>query len=190
MEGQSLAAHAIAERQRLEQENREADERYAAAQAARAAAEASAAAAAAAGPQYAGGEEEYWEEWEEWEEGGYEEVAYNQGRKEGHEELRVEPAVLYQSLGATSEANIFFGGEWSRIFAAYGSRCEQYGGHWVGHTCHLGRHSSGGGSQSACEFVAGSGGSIVGGAVGSIAGPPGTFVGGLVGGWLGSKVCG
>jgi hypothetical protein len=79
------------------------------------------------------------------------------------------------------------------------SRCEQYGGHWQyakgkggpgakNYIC-VGVHSPGG-SKSACDFVAGSGGSIIGMVGGSVVGPVGTFAGGLLGSWLGSKVCG
>jgi hypothetical protein len=68
------------------------------------------------------------------------------------------------------------------------SRCEQYGGHWSGHKCVGVR--SGRPSKSACDFVAGGAGTVVGSAVGSVVGPAGTFGGGLVGGWLGSQVCG
>ena len=132
---------------------REAAEREAAARAAaEQAAREAAAAAAVAGPQYAG-EEEYFEEYEEWyeEEGGYEYASDQSGGKPGQEEAHVEPAVLYRPLGQESEG-LSLGGEWSRIFAEYGSRCEQYGGHWVGHTCHLGRHSRGGSTpESRCR---------------------------------------
>jgi hypothetical protein len=88
------------------------------------------------------------------EEGGYEYASYHHVAESGKEEHHIEPAILFQSLDDASAANSFFGGEWSRIFAEYGSRCEQYGGHWVGHTCHLGRHSHGGGSINLGEDCA------------------------------------
>jgi RHS repeat-associated protein len=96
LEGQGIAAGAIGQRHKEEEEEqREADERYAAEQAARAAAEA-AAEAAVAGPQYAG-EEEYWEEWEE-EEGEYEYVSNRHGGESSTEEHHIESGVLYQPL--------------------------------------------------------------------------------------------
>jgi hypothetical protein len=71
------------------------------------------------------------------EEGGYEYAADHSGgenSKSGTEEAHIEPAVLYQPLGEASEVGSF-GEEWRRVFIEYGSRCEQYGGHWQGHRC-------------------------------------------------------
>jgi hypothetical protein len=68
------------------------------------------------------------------EEGEYEYISDYQGAGNGKGEAHIEPAVLYQPLGeATSDDS--FGDEWRRILIEYGSRCEQYGGHWSGHRC-------------------------------------------------------
>jgi RHS repeat-associated protein len=130
-----------------------------------------------------GGGSEYVEEWEEWEEeeGEWEYASYHSGSGTEHEEPHRESAVFTQPLGDTTE-------DWFRILIAVGSRCEQYGGHWSHHKC-VGTRT-GGGSKSACVWVAGSGGAMAGAAVGSVAGPGGSLAGSLVGGWLASKVCG
>jgi RHS repeat-associated protein len=100
------AARERTEREAAEQAAREAAAREAAAQAAR---EAAWDAQWGAGPQYMGGGEEGGEEpgeeeYEEGEEeGGYEYVSHHQRGKEMHDELRIEPAVLYQPL---REANV------------------------------------------------------------------------------------
>jgi hypothetical protein len=67
------------------------------------------------------------------------------------------------------------------------SQCNKTG---QGCTGHRGGGKGGGGSTSACNFVAGGAGGLLGGAVGSLGGPGGTMAGGAVGSWLGSKVCG
>lgn len=71
------------------------------------------------------------------EEGGYEYASDHSGGdngKSGTEEAHIEPAVLYQPLGEASAVGSF-GEEWRRILIEYGSRCEQYGGHWSGRRC-------------------------------------------------------
>jgi RHS repeat-associated protein len=129
--------------------NREADERQTAREAAareaaaraaaeKAAREAAEDAATAAGPQYAGGEEwgENSEEWEEWEEeGSYQWASYNKDGEHG-KEARLEPAVLYQSLGAASSelsehGSSEHGGNYRDVS---GDGCGDGGychGHWV-----------------------------------------------------------
>jgi hypothetical protein len=103
--------------------------------------------------------------WMKEEEGGYEYASYNKGGengKPGNEEAHVEPAVLYQPLGEASEA-MSFEGEWSRIFIEYGSRCEQYGGHWQGHQCvgiHHRGHGHGTGKDVACTVIGAIGGAV------------------------------
>jgi hypothetical protein len=69
------------------------------------------------------------------EEGSYEYASDHHEPNEGHEEAHIEPAVLYQALGEAASDDDSFGEEWRRIFIEYGSRCEQYGGHWKGHRC-------------------------------------------------------
>jgi hypothetical protein len=69
------------------------------------------------------------------EEGGDEYASDRHEANEGHEEAHIEPAVLYQPLGAAASDDDSFGEEWRRILIEYGSRCEQYGGHWSGHRC-------------------------------------------------------
>jgi RHS repeat-associated protein len=92
------------------------------------------------GPGEEGGEEE-WEEGEE-EEGEY--VSYHHGVRPGHEELHLEPAVLYEPLGEASMVNGHeppnFNRESERRAHQPSSRCVQYGGHWQGHTCVAVRH--------------------------------------------------
>jgi hypothetical protein len=122
------------------------------------------------------------------EEGSYEYASDHHEPNEGHEEAHIEPAVLYQALGEAASDDDSFGEEWRRIFIEYGSRCEQYGGHWKGHRCVGVRHSGGG--SDGCEFVAGSLGGLVGGAIGTFVGPAGTLLGGTVGSYAGTKVCG
>jgi hypothetical protein len=123
------------------------------------------------------------------EEGEYEYISDYQGAENGKGEAHIEPAVLYQPLDEASALGSF-GDEWRRILIEYGSRCEQYGGHWKGHKC-VGARNHGGGSKSACEFVAGGGAGLVGAAVGTAAaGPVGGLAGGTVGTWLGGLVCG
>jgi hypothetical protein len=78
---------------------------------------------------------------------------------EQHEEGRIEPAVLYQPLGEASDV-LGLDAEWRRIFIEYGSRCEQYGGHWKGHKC-VGVRNHGGGSKSACESAGAAGAATV-----------------------------
>jgi len=94
--------------------------------------------------------------WGEEEEGSYEYAADQQGAENGKSEAHIEPAVLYTPLGGnTSEDDGFDEDEWRRIFAEYGSRCEQYGGHWKGHRCVGVRHSGGGNAGDTCRTVAG-----------------------------------
>jgi hypothetical protein len=133
--------------------------------------------AAAAGPQYEGGEEEWGEEeyWEE-EEGEYENAAYKHGES-GKEEAHLEDGVLYQPLGESTTFNFLI---WNEGHEA-GSRCVQYGGKWKGHRC-VGIRSRPG-SRSACDWVFGSGGALVGGALGNVPGA-------LIGGWVGTLPCG
>jgi hypothetical protein len=88
-------------------------------------------------------------QWNE-EEGEYEYAADQQSGTQGKEEAHIEPAVLYQPLGeATSDDS--FGEEWRRILIEYGSRCEQYGGHWKGHKC-VGIRASNG--KADCSAIA------------------------------------
>jgi hypothetical protein len=68
------------------------------------------------------------------EEGEYEYASHQQHGESGNEQAHIEPAVLYQPLGEVADAD-GFDEEWRRIFIEYGSRCEQYGGHWQGHRC-------------------------------------------------------
>jgi hypothetical protein len=82
------------------------------------------------------------------EEGGYEYVS-NHKEGAGKEEPHTEPAVLYQPLGETGDA-LSFGTEWQRILIEYGSRCEQYGGHWSGHSCVGIRHPK---SSPAAKYI-------------------------------------
>jgi len=65
-------------------------------------------------------------------EGEYEWATYHNGG--GKEGAHAEPAVLYTPLGGGNEDD-GFEDEWRRIFTEYGSRCEQYGGHWQGKRC-------------------------------------------------------
>jgi hypothetical protein len=97
---------------------------------------------------------------------GYEYIAsYHPGGAEngkGKEEARIEPAVLYQPLGEATDAD-GLDEEWRRIFIEYGSRCEQYGGHWVGHTCHLPSHHGRGRvtvKDVACTLAGAAGGAV------------------------------
>lgn len=127
-----------------------------------------------AGPQYAGGEEEYWEEWEEYgeEEGGYEYVSDHHNGENGKEEAHIEPAVLYPPLGEATDTD-GLDEEWLRIFIEYGSRCEQYGGHWQGHKC-VGIPSHGHGHVTVRDVGCTIAGAI-GGAIGDV---PGALVAG------------
>ncbi|HEY4812164.1 MAG TPA: hypothetical protein VIH71_14010, partial [Solirubrobacteraceae bacterium] len=68
-------------------------------------------------------------------EGWYEYASDHHEANEGDEEAHIEPAVLYQPLGEAASDDDSFGDEWRRILIEYGSRCEQYGGHWKGHRC-------------------------------------------------------
>jgi len=147
---------ALGYREHQERVQRELAEKAAAEAAARAAAEA-ARNAALAGPQYE--EEEWWYE----EEGEYEYASYHHEANEGHEEAHIEPAVLYQPLGEAASDDDSFGEEWRRILIEYGSRCEQYGGHWRGHKC-VGIPSHGHGHVTvrdvACTIAGAIGGAI------------------------------
>jgi hypothetical protein len=67
-------------------------------------------------------------------EGGSEYASYHHVAEDSEEEAHLEPAVLQQQVGEASEA-MSFEGDWSRISIEYGSRCEQYSGHWEGHGC-------------------------------------------------------
>jgi hypothetical protein len=89
------------------------------------------------------------------EEGEYEWASYHHGVKpEGEsQEVHVEPAVLYQSLGEVS-STYGLSEEWRHIFIEYGSRCEQYGGRWKRHRC-VGTRKSGGPSRKSCAIQAG-----------------------------------
>jgi hypothetical protein len=110
------------------------------------------------------------------EEGGYEEIAYHDGKEEPH----IEPAVLVQPLtneegGATTTLGSIVplcrpgqntlcarfayrnGKHRSRPYSngeKGGSRCAEYGGHWQGHTC-VGVRSPGGESGDACRTIGG-----------------------------------
>jgi hypothetical protein len=140
------------------------------------------------------------------EEGEYEYVSDHQSGKEGKAEAHIEPAVLYQPLWAEAGEGSGEGGggesEGFRIPVAGGcpstsDPCYKHIRHHSGRANEgsaCGRRSGcggGGGSGSACEFVAGGLGGIAGGAIGTVAGgPPGGMLGGAVGGWAASKVCG
>jgi RHS repeat-associated protein len=97
------------------------------------------AASFAAGPQYAASELEWGEEWYWEEEGGYgwEYASDHQGAKEGHEQVRIESAVLYQPLleagsGGPSEHRQSEDG--GATHEASGDGCGDggyCGGHWV-----------------------------------------------------------
>ena len=95
------------------------------------------------------------------EEGEYEWASYHSDG--GKEQAHAEPAVLYTPLGGGNEDD-GFEDEWRRIVTEYGSRCEQYGGHWKGHKCVGVRHH---GHPSACIVEAGKGaaGGAIGGAI-------------------------
>lgn len=111
--------------------------------------------------------------WRE-EEDGYEYASDQQGAENGKQEAHVEPAVLYQRLGGdTSEDDGFDEDGWRRIFAEYGSRCEQYGGHWQGHRC-VGIPSHGHGHVTVRDVGCTIAGAI-GGAVGDV---PGALIAG------------
>jgi RHS repeat-associated protein len=111
--------HSSEQSQKVEENymaEKRAAEEAAARQAAKEAAERAAElAAAAGGPQYAAteqwGPEEEWEEWWE-EESEWEYVSGRPGGKEGHEEARVEPAVLYQPLNGEDARD---GGEFHEV---------------------------------------------------------------------------
>ena len=106
-----MAAYAIGvgEVGRAEEEAARAARRAAEEAAARAAAEAAAEEAAIeaarnAGPQYTGGEEEWYEEEYYEEESGYEYASYHQGAENGEQEAHVESAVLYQPIPVNEDA--------------------------------------------------------------------------------------
>lgn len=97
----------------------------------------------------------------------YEYAAYQHDGTQGKEEEHVEPAVLYQPLGEISEDSSF-GEEWRRVLIEYGSRCEQYGGHWQGHKC-VGIPSHGHGHVTVRDVACTIAGAI-GGAIGDVPG--------------------
>lgn len=100
-------------------------------------------------------------------------MAYHHGGESGKEETHIEPAVLYQPLGGSEEGGSdqasMFGDEWFRIMIAAGSRCEQYGGHWVGHRC-VGVRNHGGSHGGTCRTAA-----ATTTLPGIFSGPPGWF---------------
>jgi hypothetical protein len=108
------------------------------------------------------------------EEGEYEYASYQQHGESGDEQAHIEPAVLYQPLGEVADAD-GFDEEWRRIFIEYGSRCEQYGGHWKGHSCvGIPGHRPGHVTVKDVGCIA------AGAAGGAVAGPGGAIVGGLI----------
>jgi RHS repeat-associated protein len=152
-----------------------------------------------AGPQFSGGEEEYWEEYEEEGESGYEYIS-SHGSKAGSEEHHVEPAILVQPIGneaGESEAGntpgsvvplCVVGSEGPCSLDAKGKQGEGCGSMY-GKPCH---HSGGGGGgvhiQTACEYVGGAIGGVAGGLLGSLIGGPeaGGVAGGVAGGAFGT----
>jgi hypothetical protein len=116
------------------------------------------------------------------EEGEYEYASYTQGAESGKEEAHVEPAVLYQPLGEATDAD-GLDEEWRRIFIEYGSRCEQYGGHWKGHKC-VGIPHHGGTPKCFEKAAEGAAGGAAGGTIIPGFGTAEGAVGGALGGCL------